>query len=35
MIKEGNVKVNGKVVTEPGYKMADGDEVTVNGKKFL
>jgi 23S rRNA pseudouridine2605 synthase len=35
LIKEGNVKVNGKVVTEPGYKMADGDEVTVNGKKIF
>lgn len=35
LIKEGNVKVNGSVVTEPGYKMADGDEVTVNGKKIF
>lgn len=35
LIKDGNVKVNGNVVTEPGYKMADGDEVTVNGKKIF
>ncbi|WP_460683759.1 pseudouridine synthase [Niabella aquatica] len=35
LIKEGKVKVNGKVVMEPGYKMADGDEVTANGKKVL
>ncbi|MCH5596774.1 pseudouridine synthase [Niabella ginsengisoli] len=33
MIKDGKVKVNGKVVTEPGYKMANGDEVVANGKK--
>ena len=32
LIKQGNVKVNGEVLTEPGYKMADGDKVTVNGK---
>ncbi len=35
LIKDGNVKVNGNVITEPGYKMADGDEVTVNGKKIF
>lgn len=35
LIKDGNVKVNGSVITEPGYKMADGDEVTVNGKKIF
>ncbi|WP_346236444.1 pseudouridine synthase [Niabella insulamsoli] len=33
MIRDGKVKVNGKVVTEPGYKMAAGDEVTANGKR--
>lgn len=35
LIKDGNVKVNGTVVTEPGYKMSDNDEVTVNGKKVF
>lgn len=35
LIKDGLVKVNGKVVMEPGYKMADGDEVTANGKKVF
>lgn len=35
LIKDGNVKVNGKVIIEPGYKMADGDDVTVNGKKIF
>ena len=35
LIKDGNVKVNGNVITEPGYKIADGDEVTVNGKKIF
>lgn len=33
LIKDGKVKVNGAVVLEPGYKMVQGDEVTVNGKK--
>lgn len=32
VIKEGKVKVNGAVTTEPGYKMTDGDKVSVNGK---
>nr|WP_262919734.1 pseudouridine synthase [Niabella hibiscisoli] len=35
LIKDGNVRVNGNVITEPGYKMSDGDEVTVNGKKIF
>ncbi len=33
LIKDGKVKVNSKVVFEPGYKMEDGDEVVANGKK--
>lgn len=33
LIKEGKVKVNGEVVAEPGYKIANGDQVTVNGRK--
>ena len=34
LIKEGKVKVNREVVVEPGYKIANGDQVTVNGKKI-
>lgn len=33
LIKDGKVKVNNEVITEPGYKMANGDQVSVNGKK--
>jgi len=33
-IKAEQVKVNGTVVTEPGYKVQDKDEVYVNGKKI-
>lgn len=32
LIKEGKVKVNKEVVTEPGYKVQDNDEVRYNGK---
>lgn len=32
LIKDGSVKINGEVVTEPGRKMAGGEKVTVNGK---
>ncbi len=34
VIKKGTVLVNGKVVTEPGHKVTDKDEVKVNGKKI-
>ncbi len=34
LIKEGKVKVNGEVITEPGHKIAPTDEVKVNGKKI-
>ncbi len=34
IIKEEKVKINGQIITEPGYKVADRDEVKVNGKKI-
>lgn len=34
LVKSGTVTVNGKQVTEPGYKVAPSDEVRVNGKKI-
>ena len=35
MVKLGNVKVNGQVITEPGHKVSGTDEVKINGKKIL
>jgi 23S rRNA pseudouridine2605 synthase len=35
IVKKGIVKVNGKVVTEPGHKISPKDEVVVNGKKIF
>ena len=32
LILNGNVKVNGAVMKEPGYDVADGDKVEVNGR---
>lgn len=32
LIQQGLVRVNGEVLTELGYQMADGDEVEVSGK---
>jgi 23S rRNA pseudouridine2605 synthase len=34
MVKEGKVKVNNKVVTEPGFKVSSKDEINFNGKKL-
>ncbi len=34
LVKEGRVEVNGKTITEPGYKLQDKDVVKVNGKKI-
>src|SRR5258705_5913791 len=35
IVKKGIVKVNGKVITEPGHKISPNDEVAVNGKKIF
>jgi 23S rRNA pseudouridine2605 synthase len=34
LIKNGKVKVNGKLITEPGHKVSQKDEVNYNGKKI-
>ncbi len=33
LVKKGMVKVNGKVVTEPGFKVLPTDDINVNNKK--
>lgn len=35
LIKEGKVKVNGTLITEPGFKVSPKDEVLFNGKKVF
>lgn len=35
IVKKGIVKVNGKIITEPGHKISSKDEVVVNGKKIF
>ena len=35
VIAEGNVKVNGVIATEPGYKVQPADEIFHNGKKLF
>ena len=35
LIKNGNVKVNGAVLREPGYDVKEGDRVTVNGTDLM
>lgn len=35
IIKEGKVKINGQVVTEPGYKLKPDDQVTFNNRKIF
>ena len=32
LIFDGKVKVNGRVITEPGFVVEDGDKVAINGK---
>ncbi|MFI5134403.1 MAG: pseudouridine synthase, partial [Chitinophagales bacterium] len=34
IIREGKVKVNGKQITEPGFRVKENDAVTYNGKKI-
>ncbi len=35
LISEGKIKINGKVATEPGYKVLPADEVIYNNKKLF
>lgn len=35
LIKEEKVKVNGTIITEPGHKVTDKDEVKFNGKRIF
>lgn len=32
LIANGNVKVNGAVLTSPGYDVCEGDKIAVNGR---
>jgi 23S rRNA pseudouridine2605 synthase len=34
MVRDGKVKVNNELVTEPGHKVSSKDEIKVNGKKI-
>jgi 23S rRNA pseudouridine2605 synthase len=34
LVKAGKVKVNGELITEPGFKVRQTDEIKVNGKKI-
>jgi 23S rRNA pseudouridine2605 synthase len=34
LVKGGKTKVNGEVITEPGYKINPNDSVTISGKKI-
>ena len=35
LVKSGKVKVNGQLITEPGFKVRDTDDIKVNGKKVM
>jgi 23S rRNA pseudouridine2605 synthase len=35
LVREGKIKVNGEVVTEPGHKVSPSDEVKMGGKKLF
>ena len=34
LVKKGNIKVNGILITEPGHKVSIRDDIRVNGKKI-
>ena len=34
IVRQGRVKVNNVVITEPGHKIAPGDDIKINGKKI-
>ena len=34
VVKSGKVSVNGKVITEPGFKVTGSDDIKVQGKKI-
>jgi len=34
LVKDGQVKVNGQAILEPGHKVTDKDEISVNGKQI-
>lgn len=33
-VKEGKVRVNGELITDPGYRINPGDQITLSGKKL-
>lgn len=35
LVKDGKVKVNNELVTEPGHKVSEKDEIKVNGKRIF
>ncbi|HUM64950.1 MAG TPA: S4 domain-containing protein, partial [Chitinophagaceae bacterium] len=35
IVKQGKVKVNNVVITEPGHKVSTSDNIKVNGKKVF
>ncbi|MGN6569470.1 MAG: pseudouridine synthase [Flavipsychrobacter sp.] len=35
LVKQGKIKVNGELVVDPGYKVKEGDKVTMAGKKLF
>jgi 23S rRNA pseudouridine2605 synthase len=35
MVKEGVITVNGALVTEPGFKVSESDNITVKGKRVM
>lgn len=35
IVKEGKVSVNGQIITEPGFKVTEKDEIKFNGKKLF